>query len=88
MIARQNKMTKKRNENLIEKSINCAYNTVSSLVLVGAFTYCIGGEIKGISDYINNQTTSHVSSDIFLGKKEPTKLESKVINYFQNEVKF
>lgn len=69
-------------ENLIEEIINTSYDVISTLALVGAFAYCIGGEMKGISDAINKETTFHVSSDIYLGYKEPTKLESKFINHF------
>ncbi len=68
--------------NIIEEIINTSYEVISTLALAGAFAYCIGGEMKGISDTINKQTTFHVSSDIYLDYKKPTKLESKFINYF------
>jgi hypothetical protein len=66
--------------NLIEKTIGMSYRVISTLVLAGSVAYCVAGEMKGISDTINKQSTFHVSSDIYLGHKEPTKLETKFMN--------
>jgi len=46
-------------------------------IIVG-LTYCVLGSLYGISEHLIGNTTGHVSSDIYLGKHKPTKLEEAI----------
>jgi|APSaa5957512535_1039671.scaffolds.fasta_scaffold06275_2 hypothetical protein len=44
--------------------------------------YAILGNIYGTSEYWSGMSNGHVSSDLYLGYSNPTKLEQLAINYF------
>lgn len=51
------------------------YNKTKSGFKTAIIAYCIVGSLYGIGAHLSGITTGHVSSDIYLGKRKPTKIE-------------
>ena len=51
------------------------YNKTKSGFKKVIITYCILGSLVGFGDLLIGNTTGHLSSDIYLGKHQPTKIE-------------
>ncbi len=46
-------------------------------------TYCVLGSIHGCTEYLMGSTTGHGSADLYLGLKQPTKLEKLIMEAFK-----
>ena len=69
----------------MEKEFKNIGQRVKSVAKAVALTYCILGSCYGVGEYLGGNTTGHVSSDIHLGKYQPTRLEKAVVNFVLNE---
>ncbi|MBU1245462.1 MAG: hypothetical protein KKH88_02150 [Nanoarchaeota archaeon] len=58
-----------------------ALKTTVVTTLILANLYGVGEHINGA--VTNNDTTGHVSSDIFLGRREPTGLQKAIMDFLE-----
>ena len=61
---------------------NNMYQKIKDGLKVAGLTYCLLGNIYGVTEHLVGNTTGHVSSDIYLEKSKPTKLEKTLIDFF------
>ena len=57
------------------KKLKNIYNRTKSGFKTVVITYVALGSLVGFGDLLIGNTTGHVSSDIYLGKHQPTKIE-------------
>ena len=68
----------------IEKNENRSSRLLKKIV-VGSLVI---GSLYGFSDYLSGATTGHLSSDLYLGRKSPTKIERKLISLINPNYSF
>lgn len=59
---------------------------IKSGIAIAVATYCLFGNCYGVAEQLLDNTTGHVSSDIYLGKHTPTTLERVIVKKGNNLV--